>query len=425
MSHTPTPTETACPSEAVRLQSLCDPGSLPQAVATHVAQCPSCQRAIERWAPALQVLHSAEAATPSVDLTQRILADLQAQSPKHHTGIAPRFIRYYAAAAALLLACLGVGLHYHSQPTPNAPATTSPQLAWLDQAQATDGSWHPQAFGGKAIYTEALTGLTLMGYSTATPATSHTPAREDTLSRATQFLIDQQLPNGRIGQGTGDAAMYNHTMATLGLIQIADQLPPDIQHHARRAATKAVAFTQSQQLAHGGWGYFQQPEIGANSGVTSWAIQTLIEADAHGYDIATHTIARGARWLDARLRPTGSFSYRDTAETDQPSTALTAMGALCLLRSGLPLAPQRRSQLHAALEAAVPTTRHDMYGTYLLAAALDAAGTEHCGNLLAGLKRAINTDPNSATQDRWHNAGGKVYATSLACLTLHTGTPAP
>jgi hypothetical protein len=63
-----------------------------------------------------------------------------------------------------------------------------------------------------------------------------------------------------------------------------------------------------------------------------------------------------------------------------------------------------------------------MYGTYLLAAALESADTPHCGNLLSALKKNV-AEQHTTVDDRWHAAGGDIYAYSLACLTLTTGTP--
>jgi hypothetical protein len=410
---------TACPSHELRLQWLCDAASLDTAVASHLRRCPTCQQELAAWGPTLAMLKHAPGETPDAGLTSRILAAVAQENPARKLRLSSGQIRAYAAAA-LLLVCVGAGLFRLKANSGTRETADTPYLEWLDAAQSADGSWRPEAFGGKAIYTEALTGLALMGYAAA--ADQPAAQREQTLAQAAAFLQRRQQPDGCIGSSGGDAAMYNHTMATLGLMKVCDQLPASQQAQAREALEQAIAFTEAQQLSNGGWGYTRDSSPEANAGVTSWAIQSLIEAQDGAFEVQPRAVARGMRWLDACLRPTGTFSYRASTTPDQPSAALTSMGALCLLRSSIPLSPERRGQLHHALEQAVPETRNDMYGTYLLATALDATGTRRCGNLLADIKQELQSNDQTMAQDRWHTAGGDVYETSLAYLTARTGT---
>ncbi len=407
-----------CPSEETRLQYVCDPAGIAPAKAAHISACDACQSAIAGWQATITSLQSDHTDEPDAALTTRILDAID--SAPRPLIIHPLSRRGWLAAAALLVACLGLGIHLR-QPNAGDQQTletdSAPQLVWLDQAQSPDGSWHPEQFGGKSTYQEALTGLALMGYATASPTAR--ARRVNHITAAANFLIAHQQPDGRFGSHSGSAAMYNHSMATIGLIHIAPTTDTRGRPRRDRAIQLAANYLVAEQLPSGGWGYGGAEEPSANAGVTSWAILSLIAAQDAGASVPHKCIAMGLRWINAQLHPAGTFSYQTAQTTDHDSSAtLTAIGALCLMRGNVPLADAQRTRLRVALARAVPDMEHDLYGSFLLKAALETAQPPDVGGLVVKLQQQVAASAASYNTDRWHAAGGDVYAHSLACITL-------
>ncbi len=389
----------------------------------HREHCASCAAEAARFRPLVQRLRDQPAAEPAADLTARILAALPSE-PTAQPVLMRRLFwrlarapRWMAAAAALLVVTLGAWA------VANRPAGSQAALqagcAWLAERQGADGSWDPVAAGGSALYRPALTAL-------ATLALTREPAHyASQIAAGCAALARQQQEDGGIGP-EHDGRMYNHALAVWALLVVHGagghaELQPVI--------TRALAFTRARQQASGGWGY-RDPVDGeaANTAVTAWQLQILARAGAQGWPEAGGNLRRGLIWLQRQADGSGRFGYVGGGHADHGSSAtLDAMGAYTLLRAGggyPQLAPVAASALNR-LRAETPpqAAAGDFYRAFFTTAAWDAGGERSLAQLvraaLCDRRETRGTEKGSWTpSDAWGTVGGRLYATSLAVLTL-------
>jgi hypothetical protein len=126
----------------------------------------------------------------------------------------------------------------------------------------------------------------------------------------------------------------------------------------------------------------------------------------------------------------GTFGYRQKRDFPEGSPTLTAMGAMSVLAGakGVPIPPARRQAIKAQVEqlAAAPVETLDYYRRYFLAAALVRLDEESARERLSTLRRElagrqVRQGPDRGSwlaDDRWSSAGGRVYATAMASLSM-------
>jgi hypothetical protein len=304
------------------------------------------------------------------------------------------------AAAVVLAACALALVNAGSQrrslasvPRPSVPESESNKRAldWFVRTQESDGSWSAERWGGQRNYAPALTALPLLAL-TATDA--HTPTRDAAAARAAASLLRQQNGDGTFGpsfQGTP----YNNSIATLALLHTWQQDPRAVP---REALDKAVTALMTNQTGAGAWGYRQSP-LGDRS-ITQWHVQALGTAALLGWPTAAGPVERGVRWLAQHGKP--------LTEAEEPDDSTSAILARSAAR------PARR-------DGSV-----DFYHSYFTAAALKHDPGTEAGERLASLRREILRHQvregeeigSWAPDDQWGRAGGRLYSTALASLSL-------
>ena len=186
----------------------------------------------------------------------------------------------------------------------------------------------------------------------------------------------------------------------------------------------------TRQLRDGGWGYVGEQTPSSNLSITLWQVEALRLAVALGWDSARTPAARGLRWIAAVAADDGSFGYRQSGDFPEGSRTLTAMGAMSLLdvAEGNLVPAARRAAIKARVQRMASASQPDLdyYGRYFLSAALKRMEGDAARRQLDAMQHAL-----AATQvrqgaergswnadDRWSTAGGRIYATALASLSL-------
>ena len=413
-------------------------------VEQHISGCAACLAQREAFGRVLFRLRAPQGEQPVRDLAPDILAHLPAATAAWQRR------SFWLRAAALMLATVSLGAaffwHTHRAAAFDLASTVPPSAityepstissspadrvaavaqasAWLERTQEADGHWDTARWGAQRMYSVGLTSLALLALSA--DEQSVTPSQRAVLVRGLDWLAAQQDGHGQLGPD-GSATMYNHSMATLALLEGA-ALETNAAHRA--ACRHALAFITSAQRASGGWGYSRGPAENVNTSITVWQLQALLRAEALGFAEVRPHVARGLAWLGERVSAEGRMGYRRADDFPNGAETLTAAGALCLLRSADGTRDPRIARMLGWVRgtAAQPATP-DYYRCYFVSAALAAAGggadpalEKMLGAVLARQTHEGAEAGSWTPGDRWGRAGGRIYATAMAVLALQAG----
>jgi hypothetical protein len=399
-------------------------GNLPPAeqagYAAHVQQCAVCADELAACRRMVACLRDVPAVgpEPSANLTARILAALPAQAFRptawSRTIFFVRQHRYAWAAAAAVLIWLAAAWLVASVGQTGRIAQDG--CAWIASHQEADGSWDPESGGGVARYRPALTAM-------ATLALMREPdryARE--IAAACSALQRAQADDGTFGPDeTG--RMYNQALATWALLSAYGRHP-----EYEQAIDRSLAHIRMRQQAMGGWGYLRDGADAANTAVTAWQVQVLARAQQAGWVDDGGHLRKGLVWLRQRADGRGQFGYTAGRGGGEGTPTLNAMGAYTLLAAGgasaelVSVAATVMDRLPRGAQGAC-AVEADFYRAFFTVAAWDATGDRaQAGRVRAGIcdkRETRGVDKGSWTPlDSWSKVGGRLYATSLAVLTL-------
>ncbi|HUU43026.1 MAG TPA: prenyltransferase/squalene oxidase repeat-containing protein, partial [Planctomycetota bacterium] len=329
---------------------------------------------------------------------------------------------------------------------------SSPEVAlaldWLVRTQEPDGSWDPAKWDGQPVYRVGLTGLALLalvGSEEDVTAGRYAGA----IARATAFLLSEQKVNGRFGPFFS-ASVYNHGIATVALLE---RYARTRDERLKRPIEEALVFIGRHQDADGGWGYLD-PERDANASVTAWQLHAVLLADALGWSQARTSAQKALAWIESTVDAQGRAGYSRAGDFRYGPQVPTAIAAFFL--SGKSGGDARGRQVAEALgrlpwegaraDPPVPNGGEgvDFYRAYFLTLALgalrgrddaglsrtqvrDAAKLAQLRDEVTGdlVERQLTEGPDAGSwdpTDRWSPAGGRVYATAMAALSLQAGT---
>lgn len=288
---------------------------------------------------------------------------------------------------------------------------------WLLRHQDPDGGWSMGRSGAHAKYTVGTSSLALLALLTdELRADTH-----DAVRRAIGFLLSQQREDGLFGpEITGSA--YNHSLACFALLRARERLGASAEIDG--AIRRGIDLIARQQRPEGGWAYFRATRGAPNSSVTVWALQILMEATASGLGDYGSAIDNGFAWLETTINEQGRAGYRRPGDFPNGPETLTAAVALCLLErdaANSRLAQMLEHVRRDVLDAAPP---FDLYRAFFQASALrsEPRSDPELPALLARIESAQELEGDEAGSwpplDRWSMAGGRVYSTALAVLTL-------
>lgn len=389
----------------------------------HLTHCPYCTAelaACQRTVAQLRDL-PIHGHAPAPDLTGRIMAALPPDAfrvtPFTRTLSFVRFHRHpVAAAAAAAILAIGAGALLFAKHLPvNNGRAAHAGCAWIARQQEADGTWDPVKGGGSALFRPALTALAAL-------ALRQEPDRYDKeIASACTAMQHAQAPDGAFGPEHA-GRMYNHALASWALLAAYDKgRRPELKD----TIDKAVAFIRTRQQPNGGWGYRDSADADANTAVTAWQVQVLACAQQAGWNDAGGHLRKGLNWLQQRADNLGQFGYTDSRKG---TPTLNAMSAYTLLTAGsrspelVRIATTAMDRIRADPQA-IPSQEADFYRAFFTVAAWEASGDRTRADVVRAdvyarrETRGVNKD-SWTPADNWSKVGGRLYATSLAVLTL-------
>jgi hypothetical protein len=337
--------------------------------------------------------------------------------------------------------------------TPKIDYAIDKGLLWLARHQLRDGGWgfdhrvgecrgrcsHPGTKSGARI---AATGLALMPFLGA----GHSPEQgeyQEVVAGGINFLIKNTSRHGSLWQPQG--RMYGHGIATLALCECYGVLTQsategeddgsrrvDIEQ-LRRAATAAVAFIVKAQAVDGGWRY--TPSQLGDTSVVGWQITALKSAADAGLGSYEPTFAAAGMFLNSvQTESAGDpaygmvgISYAYKPDKRKVSPATTAIGLTCRIYMGTsPLNPGMQIAVkRIATQGPIPG---NMYYNYYANQVMFQHGGPEWEMWSQRLSQMLTQTQNAGghREGSWHflngdrgsMAGGRLYATAMACLCL-------
>jgi prenyltransferase beta subunit len=401
------------------------PSSLRGEFENHLIECDSCRDAVGDTRRVITLLKGAQDEALEHDLAPGVMIRLSApQGIGRWRGV--------AAVAAGVTLLIGGALWLYWPSRTEAPGGAALGKAsdpvgeattWLCATQEPDGSWSTSRWGGHPQFEVALTGLSLMALlETETPSVQVQAA----IHRATDYLISRQDANGRIGPDF-DGAPYNQGIATLALVRGFQMRKTEALHGA---LDRALRWIEERQHGDGGWGYENTADKASNLSISLWQIEALRLAGGAGWTSTDASVDRGLKWMMRMVSDNGAFGYRKKDDFPEGSQTLTAMGAMSLIDGAHKalLSPERSRAVQFQVRKMAVSEGPDMdyYRRYFLAAALRKMGEESTKGSLVTIRKGLLARQVGAgrergswpADDRWSAAGGRVYATALASLSL-------
>ncbi len=309
----------------------------------------------------------------------------------------------------------------------------------LPAADRVDSGWG----AGQMNADTAGTGLSLLAFLGA--GYTHREEKYRTVVRSgLDWLVANQQADGRLFSDATDQTlfgrMYGHGIATIAMCEAYGMTKdPDLREPAQRA----IGFIlDAQHPTQGGWRY--EPRLESDTSVSGWQLMALRSAQMAGLIVPDENLRRVGRWLD-QAQTTGGSRYRynpyaaDTPEQRHgrvPNRTMTAEGLL--MRMYLGWARDNPSLIEGAefLKSNLPEvgTRdqslRDSYYWYYATQVMFHMQGEYWTAWNDRLHPLLETsqvakgplagswDPNAPVVDRWAQAAGRLYVTTLNLLML-------
>lgn len=289
-------------------------------------------------------------------------------------------------------------------------------LEYLAKRQNADGSF------GNGEFKTAVSGLSVMAFL----ACGHTPGagRYGLVVRGgVDFLLAQSQPDGYYGK-SHDKGMYDQGIVTLALAE-AYGVEPDLARRRRMhteltRAVKVIVDAQSVEKpeAHvGGWRY--KPDArDSDLSLSGWNALALRAAQDAGIEVPKEAVQKAVGFL---LRcynaPDKGFSYQPGGAGQTGPTGIGLLGLYLLDSATRPeIADAAKFLASHPVNDATPFQYYAMY--YVTQAAHQAGGETWPAVFGVTSGRLLRTQTKDGSWPKLGQEPGKVYATSMAVLTL-------
>lgn len=252
--------------------------------------------------------------------------------------------------------------------------------------------------------------------------------------RALDYVLspDRQDPDGYFGEKDG-SRMYGHGITTLMLSEMlgmgADARQDELIRTKCRHAVELILHAQKVEKAEtqqGGWRYTPSASD-SDMSVTVWQTMALRAARNAGFDVPKSAIDNAVAYIlrcyekppDNQPEQGGGFGYQNRGR----EMSTTAEGLLALQVCGqYNLAEVKSSSDHLLREGLKPGDRWFYYLTYYYAQGMYQRGGKYAEEAKRIVPQVLlplqNSDGSWEGTGGEERQGGKIYATSMAILSL-------
>jgi len=325
----------------------------------------------------------------------------------------------WASGGGRLRACGKFGGSRASESAVNAA------LRWLARHQEPDGRWDARKHGGRRV-DPGVTGIAVLAFLGA-GHTDRAGACRRNVEPAVRWLMDIQDEDGLIGGGYSEGRGYNHAIGGLALAEAYGMARNPM---VGRSAQKAIDYSiNTAQKEYSGWRY--RPGQDADLSVTAWYCQQLKSAKLGGLKVYGRGFAGTYRFLDeVTVRRGGAVGQCRYRPREEPTTTMTAAGALCRLWMGARPWDELVAGAAGHLREHLPRWESDgdvnFYYWYFGGLAMFQVGGAHWkawnvamrDMLVRWQRRGGDADGSWNPVGPWCRTGGRVYSTAMGCLCL-------
>jgi len=325
----------------------------------------------------------------------------------------------------------------------------------MKRSRITDGGWR-MADGGLRTVVALLVAVTILcspNVSVGQGASELTPAAEQAIQKALDWLAREQRPDGSIDDSTADTAaaglafmvvgeipgrgkyarqtsrflqyilshveengmiigknrrspMYHHGLATLYLTQAWGCTGYESIREKLKKAVELIVTTQSSK---GGWRYFPGRDE-QDISVTVMQVVALRAARNCGFEVPEKTIERAIAYVRSLAHEAGGFGYQSNRDL---GIARTGAGMFSLQVCGQYDDPRIAGGLKFLEKQGLFDSQWEHYGLYYISASLyQIGGAAWEKNYPIIRDRLIKTQ---SREGKWSN---EPYKTAMAVLTL-------
>jgi len=333
-------------------------------------------------------------------------------------------------------------------------------LQWLSRHQADDGSWSDRCLGDKSpeskcekespctgpgkTYEMAHTGLAILAFQAGGHYYFNDQVHSAAVRAGLDWMVEHQRPDGGLVGSAPPGGfehfhkhyMYEHGIAAFALTEacaVAAAMGEPPNERYVDAARRAIQFIHQMQHTDGGWRYTDDLKRKSDTSVTGWQVLALKTAQEAGIPVTDECVGKVRKFFAARaMGENGRTGYDDRIPLTEATTGVGMLARQFLL--GEPDSPLVRDaaefladyaeQKWSDLEAS--GDNKDFYLWYNCTLAMFQAGGKPwerwnplVRDTIINLQRHDGCARGSwDTDSKWGRAGGRIYTTALAVLTL-------
>jgi len=319
-------------------------------------------------------------------------------------------------------------------------------LAWLADQQQADGSFPTQKSGQPGV-----TSLVVLAFLSR----NHLPGEGPygpTLTRAVDFILTQQKPNGLISAvgpageivpeqidfREGWPAPYNHAISSLTLSEVfamtRDRRPDRVRRTievALKLSLKLQKRPTSRQIDVGGWRYLQRnSDMDSDVSITSWYLMSLRSAKNAGFDVAQQPIDDALNYIERMFDPQHGTFINGQRSVKYRSQGMAGAGILALAHGGRHHSDAAKLSGDWLLERPMTRFLHEpypkdsyYYSVFYCCQGMYQLGGNHWAVFFPPTIRTLvsNQQPDGswvAPRNELETVYGSTYATAMAVLAI-------
>ena len=328
-------------------------------------------------------------------------------------------------------------------------------LIWLQKHQSPAGNWDGDGFQaqckvnecggpGQSAHDVGLTGLALLCFLGAGHTHQDPGPFKETVLNAIKWLRDQQNDEGCFGESVGQHFAYNHACAALAMTEAYGMTQAKV---LREPAQRGIDFVLKAQNPYSGWRYSFPPNGDSDTSVTGWMVMVLKSGIMSGLSVDEGAIKSAMNWINEMTDPSsGRTGYVEMGSAPsrltelmavfpaERSESMTAVGVLTRIFAGQTLDNDPMIVKGAELMLGKPPVWNpgsgdiDFYYWYYATLAMHQVGGSRWDKWNEALKtavidkqRVVKTEDEYGSWDPvdpWSTVGGRVYSTTLNCLSM-------